>query len=162
MAHDTYIGIDNGTTGSIGVINRRGSRLYKTPIKNELNYTKAKKFINRVDGEALKKILEENSVGSTFLILERPMIDPMRWVASVSAIRCLEATLIVIENLSLSYIYADSRDWQSVMLPSGLVKDELKKASLQIGKRLFSKIDFKGYKDADSLLMAEYCKRKGL
>jgi hypothetical protein len=59
-------------------------------------------------------------------------------------------------------MYCDSKDWQKDMLPRGCKKEELKTASLDIGKRLFPSIDWKGFKDADSLLMAEWARRKGL
>ena len=45
-----YIGIDNGTTGTIGIVgNGIESQLYHTPIKKEQDYTKAKKTVTRLD-----------------------------------------------------------------------------------------------------------------
>lgn len=84
------------------------------------------------------------------------MINPGRFRATVSAIRALEATLIIIEDLKLPYKYIDSREWQKALLPKDLEKEELKKASLQIGKRMFPNINFDSFTDADGLLIAKY------
>jgi hypothetical protein len=73
-------------------------------------------------------------------------------------VRALEATLIALEEMEWPYSYIDSKEWQKVMLPSGLKgSDLLKKASLDVGKRLFPTLNIK--KDADGLLIAEYMRR---
>ena len=92
------------------------------------------------------------------------MINPMRFQASVSAARSLEATLIAIESLNLPHMYVDSRKWQKALLPHGCKGDELKKASLDIGCRLFPnrKQIIEKHKDADSLLIAEWARRENL
>jgi hypothetical protein len=155
-----YCGIDNGVSGSLGIINCVGKVFYlHTPIKKELNYTKVKKWLNRIDLIKLKEIFN-SLVGEVIVYIERPMINPMRFQASVSAIRALEATLIAIEEFNFSYQWIDSKEWQKELLPSGLKGPELKEASLQVAKRLFPKVDFKGFEDADGLLIAEYCRKK--
>lgn len=164
----TYIGIDNGVTGSISIIS--GSKVFhfKTPVKKELSYTKIKQYINRIDFSQLGVLLAKAYFNKVFCLIERPMINPLRWKASMSAIRALEATLIQLEELEIPYQYIDSREWQKELLPSGIVKNEklkgskksnlLKKAAVDIAKRLFPSIKTK---DADSLLIAEYARRKG-
>jgi hypothetical protein len=159
-----YIGIDNGTSSNgIGVVTDRGkSYLFKTPVKKELSYTKVAKKISRIDFpklveifEEIKEIAEEDEI---LVGLERPMINPGRFFASMSAMRALEATLIVLEANEFSYVYLDSKEWQHVLLPKGLEKEALKQGSLDIGRRLFPKLTFKG--DADGILIAEYLRRK--
>ena len=156
-----FIGIDNGVSGSVGIVNTDGSVInyLHTLIRKELNYTKTKQWLNRVDGIALSEILANYSVNQAFVYIERPMVNPGRFRATVSALRALEATLIVIESIHLPYQYIDSKEWQKVLLPSGLEREELKEASLQVGKRLFPNINFKGFDDADGLLIAEYIRR---
>ena len=151
----TFIGIDNGVSGSIGIITIDAHYYLRTPVKKELNYTKTKQWLHRINGVELKKILSIHTdiVG---IAIERPMINPGRFKATVSAIRALEATLIVIESLQLPYQYLDSKSWQKALLPHNLEKEELKEASLQIGKRMFPKIDFTGFSDADGILIAAY------
>jgi hypothetical protein len=151
----TFIGIDNGVSGSIGIISNDVVVYLHTPIKKELNYTKSKQWLNRINGIELKQILSSYA-DIIKIALERPMINPGRFKATVSAIRALEASLVVIEDLKLPYCYLDSREWQKEFLPKDLKKEELKAASLQIGKRMFPKIDFKGFTDADGLLIAAY------
>lgn len=152
----TWIGIDNGVSGSIGIINSGGATWYAMPVRKELNYTKAKKWINRVDHIKLNHILSTVSHATAWI--ERPMVNPGRFQATLSAIRCLEATLIALEKLGIPYLYIDSKEWQKTQLPSGLEKEELKVASLDIGRRLWPTIHFKP--DADALLIARHCSQK--
>lgn len=91
------------------------------------------------------------------------MINPGRFQASISAVRALEATLITLELLNIPYQYLDSREWQRDILPKGVKgADELKRASLDVGKRLFPQFAhmFKG--DADGILIAHWARLKGL
>jgi hypothetical protein len=162
-----YVGIDNGVTNNgIGVVNTAGrAELYKLPIKKELSYTKEAKNISRIDYPELLLLFGE-IVGDFDAIevkvgLERPMVNSTRFNATLSAIRALEATLIALEESQWAYEYIDSKEWQKSLLPKGLKgSEELKKASLDVGKRLFPSLDIK--KDADGLLIAEYLRRKNI
>ena len=151
----TFIGIDNGVSGAITVLDDSNTVLLhiNTPVKRCLNYTKKKAFMNRVDFPKLKAVLE--CVGDDpFCMIERPMVNPTRFNATISAIRCLEATEILLEELQIPYEFIDSKAWQKALLPAGLVKEELKIAADSVGKRLFPRIKIV---NADSLLIAEYC-----
>lgn len=158
LQQKTMIGIDNGVTGGVTILSELGTVLLhiKTPVKKHLSYTKKKAFINRIDFPQLKIELEKAG-SDTFCYIERPMINPGRWVASVSAIRCLEATEILLEELQIPFQFLDSKEWQKALLPSGLIKDELKRAADDVSKRLFPKLKVV---NADCLLIAEYCRRK--
>lgn len=158
QSNRVFIGIDNGVSGAITVLSESGVVLthIKIPVKNCLNYTKKKAFHNRVDFLKLKHELCSGIGISPFCMIERPMVNPMRWVASISAIRCLEATEIILEELQIPYQFIDSKEWQKVLLPSGLVKEQLKKAADDVAKRLFPKLTIV---NSDSLLIAEYCRR---
>ena len=155
-----FIGVDNGVSGAITVLSESGIvlRHIKTPIKNHLNYTKKKAFMNRVNFQELKNVLGGITYYyDSFCMIERPMVNPTRWTASVSALRCLEATEIILEELQIPYQFIDSKEWQKGLLPSGLKgKEQLKKAADDVAKRLFPKQDIV---NADSLLIAEYCRR---
>jgi len=154
-----WVGIDNGVSGSVAILDDEGDcQYYPTPIKNELNYTKTKQWVHRVDVVKLLEIFEPLKGGNVIILLERPMVNPGRFKATTSALRALEATLIAIEFSGLSFAYCDSKEWQKVMLPAGLEKEELKKASLDVAKRYFPNIKLK--KDGDSLLIAMYAKQK--
>ena len=156
----TYLGIDNGVTGSLGIITSENEVFYfHTPVKKCLNYTKKKAWINRIDYPILVTLLKPYFTENIFALLERPMINPMRFSASISAIRAFESTVLFLETFNIPYEIVDSRKWQKDLLPSGLKKEELKTASLDVAQRLFPKVDFKGFKDADGLLIAEYCRR---
>lgn len=153
----TYIGIDNGVTGGVTILTDDGSVLLhiNTPVKNCLNYTKSKAFINRIDFQTLRAALVVAGERS-FCMIERPMVNPGRFKASVSALRCVEATEILLEELLIPYQFIDSKEWQKALLPSGLQKEELKRAAEQVAHRLFPKLI--RIVNADSLLIAQYCK----
>jgi hypothetical protein len=170
MKKKIYIGIDNGVTGTVSVLDGKSMFHFPVPIKKELSYTKKKQYITRIDTEALEDefwnmgILDSNT--PKFCLLERPMINPMRFKQSISAARALEAMLIVINNLEFPFEYVDSKEWQKMFIPKGILalksknkSKELKRAAVDVARRLFPKIDTK---DADSLLIMEYARRKGL
>lgn len=164
-----YVGIDNGVSGSIGIVKQNNAQMIVIPTRSELSYTKAKRNITRVNWQGLRQVFLEHCPLGTWggrgivrVLLERPMVNPMRFQATASALRAMEATLVVIEMFKLPLQYVDSRQWQKVMLPSGLKgADQLKKASHDIGMRMFPHlaaiIDKHG--DADGLLMAEWGRR---
>jgi len=161
-----FIGIDNGI-GTIGIIEQSktwtSAKNIKTPIKKELNYTKAKQNISRLKYDEFKRLLEryiENNY-TVKIGLERPMVNPGRFKATVVAVRILEAMLIAIEELNLPFEYIDSRQWQKVLLPHGVKGSaELKKAGIQIAGRLFPRLKLSFRPDADGILIAEYLRRK--
>lgn len=158
-----YIGIDNGVTGSVGVVKDNGRyQFYKTPCFMEQNYTKTKGNISRIDHDAFYFLLKPYANKKCKAFLERPMVNPGRYKATISAIRALESSLIIIEALHIPYEYVDSKGWQKELLPKGTKGvNELKKASVDIGCRLFPKFKniIRQHKDADGLLIAEYARR---
>jgi len=159
-----YIGIDNGVTGSIGTILPNRSYFERTPSKKEQSYTKKKQNISRIDVVALEEDIA--SVCSTFRVraaIERPLVNPGMFKATLSAMRALEATLTVLERLGIGYEYLDSKEWQKALLPTGTKgSTELKKASADIGKRLYPHLSdvIDKQKDADGLLIAHYLMTK--
>ena len=159
----TYISCDNGVSGSVAFIKPNGEYdMIHTPIRKCLNYTKKVSWINRLDYKKMYDYLKPFETELVYVLLERPMVSPQRWNASLSAVRCYEATLSVFDFLKFSYDTIDSKEWQKEMLPSGVHAEDLKTASLQVGQRLFPNLVWKGFKDADSLLMAEYARRHNL
>ncbi len=155
---------DNGVTGSWGIIYPDSTYThFITPVRKCLSYTKVKQNISRVDVPALKEKLQVAILDRklpSITLLERPLVNPGRFKATMSAVRALEATLIVLEDLKLPYMYVDSREWQSVMLPKNTIGDQLKIVSKQVAERLFPSLVLK--KDGDSMLGAEWARRTGL
>lgn len=172
MDSTTYIGIDNGVTGSIGVVGWGITVpiMIKTPIISQQSYTKKKQNISRLNVIEFKNFLEHiiyDIIGRNtqmFAVIERPMINSVRFKASISAARCLEAQLCILESYKIAYRYIDSKEWQRYLLPKGLKKEELKKASLDIGIRTFPHLDkiIHKQKDADGILIAEYARLNNL
>lgn len=162
-----YIGIDNGTTGSISIVTSDGKLVHhaETPKKSELGYQKSKaKFISRINFDELYKVLARNTdqADTCMAILERPMITSFRFNSSVLAARALEATLICLESLSIPYRYIDSKEWQGVLLPPGCAKERLKLASDSVTLRLYPEVKLAKAGDGDSVLIAHYAYTKKL
>ncbi len=157
----TYVGIDNGVSGSVGVVDSSGvsTNFLRIPIFECQDYNKEKKRISRIDTVTLEYWLKQFS--NVMVLLERPMKNPGRFNASISALRALEATLIVLERLDFPHMFVDSKEWQQDLLPKGVKgSDALKKASLDIGKRLFPEFKDLYHNDADGILIAEWGRRQ--
>jgi hypothetical protein len=107
-----FVGIDNGVTGSIGIIYSDGrSTFIETPVFKELSYTKEKQYIHRINTIDIANNFPKKAI----VFLERPMVNPRAFTATQSALRALEAILIVLEGLGYkrdeSYFYVDSKTW---------------------------------------------------
>jgi hypothetical protein len=99
------------------------------------------------------------------ILIERPMVNPKAFKATQSALRALEATIIVLEMLDLQYFFVDSKEWQREFISSAISgHDEMKKASMEIGIKLFPNNEsfIRKHGDADGLLIAEFCRRRHL
>lgn len=166
--------IDNGVTGTIGAVLDDGTPVCfrEMPTIKQQDYTKAKKNVTRIDVRELYNRLdklrtEASSFGENLSVfLERPMVNPTRFSATISAVRALEATITVLEALDIGYQFVDSKEWQKGLLPSsgkkGFDSKTLKQESHDIGIRMFP--EFKElihkHKDADGILGAYALNRR--
>lgn len=158
-----FVGLDNGVSGSIGIVGNDIEPVFvKTPVKKEQDYTKKKKIITRLDYSDFMELFSKYNKNDICVLVERPLLNPSKFVASTSALRCHEAELIMLEIMGVRHIFIDSKEWQKVMLPKGCSGEELKKASLDIGNRLFPQFADVKHPDRDGLLIAEYARRKNL
>jgi hypothetical protein len=156
-----WIGWDNGI-GNISAVWEDKLADYRiTPVKKCLNYTKKVSYINRLDRNKSKDLILSWINGYMPVIcIERPMVNPGRFKATASGLRVLEAQECLMEDLCLPYRFIDSKEWQKIMLPENIKGPETKIASLAVGKRLFPHLSENFKNDADSLLIAEYMRRK--
>lgn len=158
-----WVGIDNGVSGTIGIVGDGIESVFvKTPVKREQDYTKTKKIITRLDYSKFMELFSNLNKNDVCVVMERVMVNPSRFAATVSALRCHEAELIMIELLGCKHMFIDSKEWQKEMLPKGCSGEDLKKASLDIGNRLFPQFEDVKHPDRDGLLIAEYARRKNL
>jgi hypothetical protein len=162
-----FLGIDNGVSGSLSMLDEMGNIKFfiNTPCFKEQNYTKKEYIINRINTNKLFEILTPYVGENVRVMLERPLVNNSFFSSTCSAMRSLEATLIVLEKLKFKYEFLDSTEWQNELLPEywrgELVEKKLLKiASLEVGKQLYPQTDFSGFKDADGLLISHYCKQK--
>lgn len=163
MTDPIFIGIDNGVSGSIGWVGAEEG-LIATPTFQAYDYQKTRpRQISRIDTTLLRqKLANLTFERSAKVFLERPLVNPKMFRSTCSAMRSLEATLIVLDGLKLAYEYLDSKSWQKRLLPSGLKGSaKLKKASRQIGAQLYPSLQeiIERQGDADGILIAEYGRR---
>jgi len=153
--------IDNGVTGAIAVKEGEDFFFYlaiEWYTYKALNYTKRKGYSTHIDMYKLKELLKRHNV--TRVLLERPMINPQRWRATVSAIRADESMFQTIRLCGVAIEYIDSKEWQKRIFPEGAITGETKKLSKEIGFRLFPQFKRSICKqDADALLMLWYILR---
>jgi hypothetical protein len=157
MNNRTYIGVDNGVTGTIGIITPYCEEILAVPTKKQQDYTKAKQNITRLDFDRFYEILD--AYPFCFVGFERPMVNPQRWVATKSALRVWEAELIAVEKLKVPYIIIDSKQWQKEFFPNQFESGQTKELSNQVGKRLFPKLE-NTFNDYDGILIAKYLQLK--
>ena len=165
------VAIDNGVTGRYAV--RVGKRISfnKMPVFKQQEYTKKKQNVSRIDVPQLYMELFKYLRGTdtAIFMLERPMINPRRYKASFSAIRCLEATLITLELLQrkhgrVYYFFVDSKEWQSAIIPNATGASKAKALSLKSASRdygllhypQFGKELLRSSVDGDALAMVDY------
>ena len=159
---------DNGTTGTIGWICSPPmvEDMIEVPVKKRASFHKSPRSTTVIDIDALEKalrdMLDRAKVKPCDVIAyrERPMINPKRWQASMSASRADEAETIVLERMGIEYHYVDSKAWQRHILPSsgkkGTTSDILKAESKDIGCKMFKHLStiINKHGDADGILGA--------
>ena len=159
------IGIDNGATGSIGIlIDGRTPVFTEVPTSISLHYGKKGTKTHRLNRVRFKELLLTNteeldfrSIASARVFLERPFTG--RFINSVlPAHRFFEATMIVLEDLGLGFEVVDSGTWQKSVLGNVKGSAELKQASRLRGVQLYPALatDIAHHGDADGLLMAHH------
>ena len=159
-----YFGLDNGVTATYGIVGDGiETKCGKVPVKREQNYTKTKQNITRLDASKFISLFDGYNKDDIVVLLERPLVNSKMFRSTTSALRCFEAELVIIEFLGLKHMYIDSKEWQKELLPKGCKgSGQLKKASLDIGNRLFPQFEDLKHPDRDGLLIAEYARRKSL
>jgi hypothetical protein len=183
----TIIGIDNGSTGSVGII-RDGAVVHFGPVPTQpfLHYGKKGTISNRLDRAAFRGLLlgavpcvvqtEHDFVTDRVLAtsitptlsavrvyIERPFTGGAMMIKSMlSSARFFEATIIALEDMGLGYEVIDSGTWQKPVLGAVTGSKELKLASklrgLQLCPQFKDAITKQG--DADGLLISHYFSRQ--
>lgn len=158
---------DNGTTGTVGWLGYRGeSEMVEVPVKKRASFHKSPRSTTVIDVKELERIirfwmyLSDTKPCNVIAYRERPMINPKRWQASMSASRADEAETIMLEQMGIKYHYVDSKAWQRHILPSsgkrGTTSEILKAESKDIGLKMFKSLSaiIEKHGDADGILGA--------
>lgn len=162
MSSIATIAIDNGTSGTIGILTGASgpATFCKMPSKEALHYSKKGNTHRRIDVPQLVALLTPFHVKhAARAFVERPFTaGPMFVNSMLLAARAFEATCIALEQVGIGYEVVDSRTWQKTMLPGVTGSAALKKASLLRGSQMYPEYAkvIKTHGDADGLLMAHY------
>jgi hypothetical protein len=163
--YNFFLGFDNGTTATFGMIGGNNPVFNHIPVKAGLDYNKSsKKNISRIDIDELYEIITSyiNPLPNcAFAVIEQPMKNPKRFPQSISGARAFEALLITLENIEIGYDVIDPGKWQKLLLPKGLKgNSEQKQASKDVGIKMFPQFreQIENHGDADGILIAEYCR----
>jgi hypothetical protein len=132
-----FIGIDNGVTGGVCVLDEKEQIILTSPVPvfKTKNFQKKEKNVTRVSIADYETLLKSIGEGEKEALIERPLINPSRFEATLSAIRCLEATLICLESHGISYSFIDSKQWQKRFLGDKAKAERLKTDSINYAKR---------------------------
>lgn len=153
-----YIGIDNGVSGTIGIIEEDDFYwLYKTPVRLVQDFHKTKRNISRLNVEEFMWILKPFINNDYKICIERPFINKIGFTSTISSVRCHEATLVALDLMGLKYQFIDSKEWQTYFFGDLRQVKDLKRESLEIGTKLFPDISLK-HNDRDGILIAQYIK----
>tara|TARA_R110001606_G_scaffold358238_1_gene509822 strand:+ start:312 stop:974 length:663 start_codon:yes stop_codon:yes gene_type:complete len=123
------VGIDNGTSGAMCVLKAGCAHTFKpnvqhfwrTTSKEVRNYQIEEKYTTRLDVPAMiESLMPFTRLESVVAVLERPLVNPSKHTATLCAVRCFEAQLVVLEHLGIPYRFIDSREWQGALLPRGV------------------------------------------
>lgn len=141
-----------------------------------IDWQKLKDWFSKILKHAIRNYIKKYSFEKTNIkvsvIMERPMINAERFKQSKNAARAFEATLVVLEMLSLkeNYIIIDSKKWQHYFFGKNTLDINLKEASQNEGIKYLMSINDKKYSnlcdmirrhgDADSLLISRYALEK--
>jgi hypothetical protein len=189
------IGCDNGTTGRYCIMSLDGQIIAfePVPIFNHPGWSKPKKVkktnkegltetkikqttFNFIDINKLRDAWSKiPDLTQTICYLERPAVNyQARWSmqTSLSAFGAWQAVIYVLKDLNIPYEIIDSRQWQTILIPQALGKnnkeyvrsqrklgkrnDLLKKAADDFAHNLFPEIT---RKDCDSICIAECFRR---
>ena len=163
-----FIGIDNGSTGSIGIQEYKDQslirvRFFVTPVYKIQDFQKKANNISQLDFEKLKDILIKYvDYSVVYMAMERPVTG--RFVKSmIAGARIHQQYLDLCQFLGMSPpLIVDSKQWQSKFLPKGSKKDQLKIKSKQLGMQRWpqfkNRIDRHG--DADGLWISEWMRKE--
>lgn len=162
--------VDNGITGTMALFDGTFVNAYfaETPCRTGKRFDthREQKSVTRLDAKRFWEILQVMkgwTEKEILVVRERPMINPARFHATLSAVRCDEAETLCLEKAGLPWIYCDSQDWQKPLLENFHKGSEaLKRESMERGIKLFPQYSelIKKHGDADSLLGAVIFYRK--
>ena len=163
--YDTFVGIDNGSTGSIGIIQPEHDAIYMPmPTISEVDFHKDQEhMVTRVNHPVLETIICNFDPEKTYVTLERPLYNNRMFAQSMSAARAFESVLILLDKYQITRETIDSTQWQNMFFPGNRKsrdKGITKAMSNKYGKIYFPDLDIMGLKDYDGILIAKFCQMK--
>ena len=165
-----FIGIDNGSTGSIGiqVYNANGVRtkyrFMETPTFMMQDYQKRAKRISQLDFDVLRRMLRRyrDEGCEIHTAMERPTTGKFfNTMICAARIHQQYIDLFTFMRVPMPQVI-DSKQWQEKFLPHGTRKEGLKRASLELALRRWPKYAdvMSKHKDADGMWICEWMRKE--
>lgn len=160
--YDTFLGIDNGVSGTIGIIQvNKEPMCFPIPTVEEVDFHSGEeRMITRINHSLLNVIFSGLNPEKTMCFMERPMYNNRRFAQSISAARAFESVLLSLEKFEIRKEVIDSKKWQNYFFPTNHRRREkgmTKLLSNTVGKKLFPSLDASEVDDYDGILIAKYC-----
>jgi len=147
-----FIGIDNGTTGTIGFYRNGVGQNYKMPTMQRDGFLQKEKKENRIDFLSLCDFIKNKTQGvpkeMIYLAIERPFQGANSFTSSI-ANRSFEAQRIAVELSGCDCAVVAASYWQKDLLGSSGKKS--KECARELADSLFPE---RKIKDQDGLLIA--------
>lgn len=165
-----FIGIDNGSTGSIGIQEytskgvRQRVRFFLTPTYMMQDYQKRAKRISQLDMPTLRKVLRRyrEDGWEVHIAMERPFTGQFQ-SATVCAARIHQQYIDMFYFMRLpTPQIIDSKQWQGKFLPKGTRKEQLKTLSMELAMKRWPKYAdvMQKHKDADGMWICEWMRKE--
>ena len=153
MSKDIVIGIDNGTTGSISILEMDGKVLLHTklPVKIKNKWTPPQPVKHRkkagekktglrkkreyfqpsytvIDSKVLQDILVRytSTVNKVYCIIENPAVSyhsGFNMDTSLSAVMAWDRVTEVLDRIGVAYTFTSSKRWQRFMVPEAMAEN---------------------------------------
>jgi hypothetical protein len=165
---DYFVGVDNGPTALWTILGADGKLVahFPVPTKTTKNYQRTvDREVTRINVHQLREMFRPYVGKNILFAVEKPMVMPQRFQATLTAVRAFEATLVAFElmqqdGVGVSYTIANSLDWQKPMIPEALARKEKGKLAEKRRKKLLAACKKKGKTREETARILEWATKK--
>lgn len=160
-----YLGIDPGITGAVAIITKKGKiKIFDTPAtKIKKGKSNRNEYLPVEMSNLIKRIINKYGVQKCHLAIEKVHSMPKQGVASTFSFgRGYGIWLGIIAALNISSSDITPQEWKKEIMKGMSDKDAARIKAQQLFPKYAHLLNLKKHIGrADSLLIAEYARRKG-